>query len=91
MAYHDEHELTLAPLPGTEWRPAGPVGDRSGELSLEPLPGSMEALLADAREWLIECFPEQEDEIREANEHTIRQNVERHYDGGWSSFRHCNG
>jgi len=62
---------------------------RSGDLSLAPLPGSMEALLADAREWLIECFPDQEDEILEASEEIIRHNVERHWDGGWASFRHC--
>jgi hypothetical protein len=39
-----------------------------------------------AREWLIECFGDQADEIEEASDREIKAEVERHYDGGWSAF-----
>ena len=45
-----------------------------------------EQLIDEAREWLVECFEEQAEEIAEASAAIIRQNVERHYDGGWSAF-----
>ena len=45
-----------------------------------------EQLIDDAREWLVECFEEQAEEIAEASSAIIRHNVEKHYDGGWSAF-----
>ena len=40
----------------------------------------------DAREWLIECFGDQADEIEEASDAQIKREVDRHYDGGWPAF-----
>jgi hypothetical protein len=39
-----------------------------------------------AREWLIECFGDQQDEIEEASDREIKAEVDRHYDGGWAAF-----
>ena len=39
-----------------------------------------------AREWLVECFGDQADEIEESSDAQIKREVERHYDGGWSAF-----
>lgn len=39
-----------------------------------------------AREWLVECFESQADEIAEAAADVIRANVDRFFDGGWASF-----
>ena len=39
-----------------------------------------------AREWLIECFGGQADEIEEASDREIKREVERHYEGGWAAF-----
>lgn len=39
-----------------------------------------------AREWLIECFADQQDEIEEATDAEIKREVDRHYDGGWAAF-----
>ena len=39
-----------------------------------------------AREWLLDCFPDQEEEIAEAPADVIRREVERHYDGGAAQF-----
>jgi len=47
------------------------------------------ASLQSAREWLIECFEDQEDEILEASDNVIVREVERHYDGGLAGFLAC--
>ena len=39
-----------------------------------------------AREWLIECFADQQDEIEESTDAEIKREVDRLYDGGWSTF-----
>jgi hypothetical protein len=47
---------------------------------------SREEMIEIGREWLIECFAGQEDEIVEASADVIFANVNRHWDGGWSGF-----
>ncbi len=44
------------------------------------------AKIADMREWLVECFESQEDEILEAPPSIIVANVQRHWDGGLAGF-----
>jgi hypothetical protein len=44
------------------------------------------AKLADMRDWLVDCFESQEDEIREAPPALVLANVQRHFDGGLSGF-----
>lgn len=39
-----------------------------------------------AREWLIECFPDAEEEILELTAAQTKRAVERYYDGGWKEF-----
>lgn len=39
-----------------------------------------------AREWLIECFADQQEEIEESSDTEIKREVERLYDGGWAAF-----
>jgi hypothetical protein len=39
-----------------------------------------------ARRWLIDCFPDQEEEINDSNQFTIRTEIDKHYDGGWLDF-----
>lgn len=39
-----------------------------------------------AREWLIECFPDDECEILELTAAETKRAVQRHYDGGWQEF-----
>ena len=39
-----------------------------------------------AREWLIECFPDSEDEILELSAAQTERAVGRYYDGGWNEF-----
>lgn len=43
-------------------------------------------LIAAAREWLIECYPDEEDDILESSADRIRRAVARDYDGGWPEF-----
>lgn len=45
--------------------------------------GDMHAI---AREWLIECFPESEDEILDLSAAETQRAVHRYYDGGWKEF-----
>jgi hypothetical protein len=44
------------------------------------------AVIQAAREWLIECFESQEEEILEAPDQVIYFNVCKHHDGGWNEF-----
>lgn len=54
---------------------------------IEAIASSVAAgLIEDAREWLVECFEAQEDEIMEAPAAVIVWNVEKHYDGGWLEY-----
>ena len=39
-----------------------------------------------AREWLIECFPDDEEEILELSAAETKRAVQRYYDGGWNEF-----
>lgn len=39
-----------------------------------------------ARDWLIDCYPNQEDEINQACDEDIERHVEREYCGGIESF-----
>ena len=39
-----------------------------------------------AREWLIECFPDDEEEILELSAAQTERAVGRYYDGGWNEF-----
>lgn len=42
--------------------------------------------VAEARSWLLDCFPENEAEIRLLNAASIIIAVEKHYEGGWKAF-----
>jgi hypothetical protein len=44
------------------------------------------AKIADMREYLVECFESQQDEILEAPPAIIVANVQRHWDGGLAGF-----
>lgn len=50
---------------------------------IPPLTGSN---LEAAREWLLDVFPQQEDDVREADAQLVTDNVARFYDGGLSAF-----
>ena len=39
-----------------------------------------------AREWLVECFPDDEEEILELTAAQTQRAVGRYYDGGWKEF-----
>lgn len=43
-------------------------------------------IYAIAREWLIECFPDSEDEILELIAAETKRAINRYYGGGWSEF-----
>jgi hypothetical protein len=43
-------------------------------------------LYAAARDWLIDCYPEEEEEIRAASDQKIFKVVSRDYCGGWTQF-----
>ena len=45
--------------------------------------------IAVAREWLLECFPDQDDDISEASDRTIIREVARLHDGGIAGFLEC--
>jgi hypothetical protein len=42
--------------------------------------------IAAAREWLMDCFPNEEEDILEASDRKIVRETHRHYAGGWSQF-----
>lgn len=42
--------------------------------------------IKEMREWLIDCYPDQEDEIDNACDETIMKNVERDFCGGLEGF-----
>lgn len=46
----------------------------------------IEEQVSAARTWLIDCFPDQEDEIKDASPEVIVAQTEKHYDGGWAAF-----
>lgn len=39
-----------------------------------------------AREWLIECFPDDEDDILSLSDDQTQRAINRYYDGGWHEF-----
>ena len=43
-----------------------------------------------AREWLIECFPDAEEEILELSATETERAINRYYDGGWQEFLSVN-
>ena len=43
-------------------------------------------LIAEARGWLLDCFPGDEDEIADCSDREIVRAVKRYYDGGWDAF-----
>lgn len=43
-----------------------------------------------AREWLIECFPDVEEEILELSAAQTKRAINRYYDGGWQEFLSVN-
>jgi len=45
-----------------------------------------ESFLCNARKWLIECYPEEEEEILEADDQQVLRAVNRLYDGGLRAF-----
>ena len=47
---------------------------------------ALDDIHAMACEWLIECFPDDEDEILELSAAQTERAVERYYDGGWNEF-----
>ena len=51
---------------------------------------ALDDIHAIAREWLIECFPDSEDEILELTAAETKRAVERYYDGGWNEFLSVN-
>ena len=42
--------------------------------------------IAAAREWLMDCFGDQSEEIEDATDRTIVMETHRHYAGGWNQF-----
>lgn len=44
-----------------------------------------------AREWLIDCFPDEEDIINDATDAAILRRTNRLYDGGLAGFEHSIG
>lgn len=42
--------------------------------------------VADARDWLLDCFPNDADEILALGDIGIVQAMQRHYEGGWGQF-----
>jgi hypothetical protein len=40
----------------------------------------------DAREWLMDCFPTETDEIADASAARIERAVQRHFEGGIEAF-----
>jgi hypothetical protein len=42
--------------------------------------------VAAARDWLLDCFPNDEDDIVEASDRTIVRETQRHFGGGWDQF-----
>jgi hypothetical protein len=39
-----------------------------------------------AIDWLLDCFPDDEDEILALVDEDLQRAVERHYEGGWAAF-----
>jgi hypothetical protein len=39
-----------------------------------------------ARDWLLDCFPDDEDTIKALTDAQTEAAVERHYEGGWDEF-----
>ena len=42
--------------------------------------------IAAAREWLMDCFPDCEEDVEEATDRYIVKQTHRHYSGGWDAF-----
>ena len=42
--------------------------------------------IAAARDWLLDCFPNDEDDILEASDRNIVRETQRHFGGGWDQF-----
>ena len=40
----------------------------------------------DAKNWLIECFPDEEDMMDQCCQEDIEKGIERHFDGGITAF-----
>ena len=51
---------------------------------------ALDDIHAVAREWLIECFPDAEDEILELSAAQTKRAINRYYDGGWQEFLSVN-
>ena len=51
---------------------------------------ALDDIHAMAREWLIECFPDAEDEILELSAAQTKRAINRYYDGGWQEFLSVN-
>jgi len=47
-------------------------------------------LIAEARGWLLDCFPYDEDEIEDCSDREIVRAVNRYREGGWADFVACN-
>ena len=47
-------------------------------------------LIKEGREWLMDCYPDDEDEILECNNNEILNAVEREFDGGLTEFININ-
>lgn len=43
-------------------------------------------LMEDAVSWLVDCFPDDEEEILVLMDEDIRRAVQRYYEGGWAAF-----
>ena len=46
----------------------------------------MDTLLNEMKDWIIDCHPEQEQEILEANENAVKAYISKNYDGGQYQF-----
>jgi hypothetical protein len=65
----------------------GSTSDRNNKGKATMPDAFNEQTYAAAREWLIECFEDQEDEILKASNATIRREVDRLFDvSGWAGF-----
>ena len=57
------------------------LGDNKGE----PMQLTR-AQAIDAKNWLIECFPDEEDMLDQCCQEDIEKGIERHFDGGITAF-----
>ena len=51
----------------------------------------MNKLDQEMKNWLIECFPNQEEELEELSHNELVNSINRYFDGGLMEFISCSG